>query len=173
MRAVARICVESATQLEAGARGNRTFLDDEFRRTCFGGNLPCDVIDCGEIGFAVFLRRSADANKNRVTLAEGFASIGGVRDLARFTGRFQHLIQVMLVDGNFAGVQFRNPININVRADNVMTCLSQASASNQPYVPTANDTKIQGASPRKDSKVISENQLGATIVAEKKARGKC
>ena len=128
--------------------GTVLFSMTSFGRTRFGGDLPSDVVDGGEIGFAVFFGRRADANENRVALAEGFAGVGGVRNFAGFARRFQHLIQVMLVDRNFAGIEFRDPIRINVRANNVVACLSQAGAGDQAYVTTTNDTKIQGASPR-------------------------
>jgi hypothetical protein len=54
--AIARIRVQRAAQLQAGASGNGAFLDDEFRGTRLGGDLAGDVIDGGKIRVTVFFR---------------------------------------------------------------------------------------------------------------------
>ena len=53
----------------------------------------------------------------------------------------------MLVNGDFAGVELRNSICVDVGADNVVAGLSEASTRDQAYVTATYDTKIQGTSP--------------------------
>src|ERR1700731_1656394 len=73
---IARVGVQGSTELEAGASGNGTFLDDEFRRTCFAGDLAGDIVDGRKIGVAVFLWRRANADEDGVAPSNCFTGIG-------------------------------------------------------------------------------------------------
>jgi hypothetical protein len=75
---------------------------------------------------------------------------------------------MMLVDGDFAGVELRDPIRVDVGADDVVACLSEASTGDQAYVTTTYDTKIQDASPDETAMDFGNRagRLGDSIVTE-------
>jgi hypothetical protein len=61
------------------------------------------------------------------------------------------LDQIVLIDGDFTGVELCDSIRVDVGADDIVARLGEAGAGDQAYVTTSNDTKIQGASPVNDA----------------------
>ncbi len=123
-------------QLYAGQRGNGALFHDELRAAGFGGDLPGDVVDRREIGFAGILGGSADTNENDFAGADGFAGVGGVDDFLFPDGLLKDFAEVLLVDGNFAGFQLVDAIRVDVGAKHFVARRGEACSSHQSNVTT-------------------------------------
>src|SRR5258708_20047283 len=111
------------------------------------GNLTRDVIDCGKIRIAVFLGRCADANEDRFAAAYGFTGVRGVRNFAGTSRRFEDFVQVMLVDRHASRLKLRDPLLINVLANDIIPPFAQPSAGHQADVTTSDYRETQGIPP--------------------------
>ncbi len=134
---------KGAAEFEPGASGDGALLDDKFGRFGFRGDLPGHVVDGRKVGLAGILRRSAHADEDGVTGADGFTDVGGIRDAAGFVGGRKHLAEVMLVDRDAAGVKLGDALAINVRADYFVPCLGKTSSGDETHVSTTDDGKTQ------------------------------
>ena len=102
---IARIGAQSALQFEPGTRGNCAFFDYQLRGSRFFGDLTRDMVYRGKIGFAILFGGRAHANEDRVAAANSFGCVGGVGDPASLFCRGQNHVQMLFVNGDFAGVQ--------------------------------------------------------------------
>src|ERR1700722_10456633 len=123
-------------QLDAGQCRNGAFFHHEFGAARFGGDLTGDVVDRGKIGFAGILGRSADADEDDFPGANGFSSVRGVGDLLFPSGPLKDFVEMLLVDRHFTGFQQVNPILVDVRTENIVTCGGEASSSYKSHVAT-------------------------------------
>src|SRR6267154_1428218 len=67
-----------AAEFETRARWDGAFLDDEFGRFGFGGDLAGDMVDSGKVGFTGILGRGAHADENGLTCLNCFAGVRSV-----------------------------------------------------------------------------------------------
>jgi len=102
------------------------------------GNLLRHVVDSGKIGAAIRPRRCANANKNRIAEANGFAGIFGIGNFSGLGRGNKNFVEVLLVDGNLAGFQLRDAASINVRAHHVVARLGEARPGHQSNVTATN-----------------------------------
>ncbi len=101
-------------------------------------NLLRHVVDSGKIRAAIGPRRSTHADKDGFAEANRFAGVGSVGNFPAIARGNQNLVQVVLVDGNLAGLQLRDARSVDVRADHFMAGFRQARARNQTHI-TATD----------------------------------
>src|SRR5216683_4558079 len=145
--AAARVSGQSAAKFEAGARWHGAFLDDELGRLGLLGDLAGDMVDCGQVGFAIALRRSAYANEDGVAETNGLAGVGGVANVSACGGGGEDGVQVALVDGHLAVLELSDALSVDVRADDLMSGFSEASASDDAYISTADNGNAHGGPP--------------------------
>lgn len=105
--------------------------------------MPGHVVDGGEVGFARILWRSAHADEDGVSRADGFSGVSGIRNPSGFVDGRENLVEMMFVDRNAAGIELGNALAIDVRADYLVTCLGKASSGDQTDVSTPDDGKTQ------------------------------
>lgn len=145
--AIATVRTKSARQFQAGPGGHSALFDDELGAVGFGCDLPGTVVDGGKVRFAVFFGRRAYTDENRFGRSNGFAGIASKREAASFASGVENLIEMPLVDWNTAGIELRDAVGIDVRAEHFMSGLGQARACDQTDVSAANYAKTQEKSP--------------------------
>src|ERR1700674_2855671 len=130
---------KGAVEFEASARGYGAFFDDEFGRFRFRGDLPGYVVDGRKVGLAGILRRGSHTDEDGVPGADGFTGVGGIGDPSSFVGRSENLVEVMLVDGDAAGIELGDALAIDVRANYLVSCVGEASSGDETHVPTSDN----------------------------------
>src|SRR5258708_35922465 len=119
------------------------------------GDVTGDVIDGGKNRIAVFLGGCADANEDRFAAAYGFTGVRGVRNFAGTSRRFEDFVQVMLVDRHASRLKLRDPLLINVRANDIMPRFGETCAGHQADVTTSDYRETQGIPPGCDSSIVT------------------
>src|SRR5260370_13390985 len=105
------------------------------------------MMSCGKIRRPVFSWRRSHADKNHLTSANCFAGIRREDNLLLGHGALQHLLEVLLIDGDFPRFQLIDPCLIDIRAEYLVTRCRQASSGHQSNVATPNHRKAHCLSP--------------------------
>src|ERR1700736_2817452 len=146
--ALAGVGVQRAAQLKAGAGGHRALFDDQLRRACFGGDLTSDVVDRRKVRVAIFLWRCAYANEDGVAAADGLSGVGSVGDFAARVRGGKDLVEITFIDRDDTGLEQRDALLVDIRADDIMSGLGQTGAGDQSNITATNDRKAQAVSPQ-------------------------
>lgn len=97
------------------------------------------MVDGGEVGFAGIFWRRAYTDEDGVTGADGFAGVSGIGDASGFVGGSENLVEMMLVNGDAAGVELGDALAIDVRANDFMTGLGETRTGDETHIPTSDD----------------------------------
>jgi hypothetical protein len=109
--------------------------------------LTGDVVNGGEVGFAVLPGGRSNADENGFSGANGFSGVGGIGDAAGFASGSEDFVEMLLVYGDNAGVKLGDAFGVDVRADYMVTRFRKARGSHQSHITTANDAYMQGETP--------------------------
>src|SRR6266704_692789 len=130
---------KSAAEFEPSARGDGAFLDDELGGFRFGGDLTGHVVDGRKVGLAGILRRSAHADEDGVSGADGFTDVGSIGNPSGLVGGRENLAEMMFVDRNAASVELSDALAIDVRTHYLVSCFGKTSSGDEPHVSTADN----------------------------------
>ena len=149
-------------------RGHGAFLHDKFRSVSLSGNQASHIINCGEVGLAIFFWRRADANEDSIAGVHCCRGVTGKRKAICAAVGGQQAVQMGLVDGYDASLQCCDAFRVVVRAYDLVSCLSKTCPGNQSHVSTTDDcnSQFRTSHPHRDERaeLQSSTDLGSQLL---------
>ena len=122
----------------------------------FSGDQASDVINSGEVGLAIFLRRRANANEDGFAGFHGGGRITSKGKAVRFDIGGQQSVEIWFINGNDAGVQRGDAFLIVVGANDFVPGFGETSSCNKSDITAANHRDSQFRKPPRSVKTKSD-----------------